>query len=357
MSTRICVFPGDGAATTAVHASITVLKELPVELTFDIITGTDNKEVLSDGCLPKAFREAAEHADCVLFGATEDLHVPVLKYLRYEYGGGMVANLRPVRYIEGVETRLTEPEDVDYVIIRENLEGLYARAEGALPNVATHLPEIEEATGQQLQTLGSGAYALRIASERRLQEFAETACNLAEAQFPDRQTIRFTYASKSNVLPETDGLFDELLASAASSRDRLEGEHLHADDVANRIITDPERFDVIVTPNFAGDLLSDAAAGTIGGLGIAPSGCYNSEAAYFEPVHGAAPDIAGQNIINPTATLLSAAMLLDYEEHQPAANQLRSAIGRVYQRGQPLTPDQGGNASTAVFAAAVADHL
>jgi isocitrate/isopropylmalate dehydrogenase len=116
----------------------------------------------------------------------------------------------------------------------------------------------------------------------------------------------------------------------------------------------PEDFDVVVMPNLYGDVLSDAAAGLVGGLGLAPSGCYGDDYAYFESAHGTAPDIAGRNVINPTASLLSAVMMLGHLGFADAAERLDSALSRVYAEGRVLTPDQGGSASTTEFCEAVA---
>ena len=123
------------------------------------------------------------------------------------------------------------------------------------------------------------------------------------------------------------------------------------------MITDPQALDVVVMPNLYGDIMSDGAAGLIGGLGLAPSGCYGEDYAYFESAHGTAPDIAGKNIINPTATILSAAMLLDYLAKDEAALSLRQAVARVYTDKSNLTADQDGRASTTDFFAALRTNL
>jgi isocitrate/isopropylmalate dehydrogenase len=125
------------------------------------------------------------------------------------------------------------------------------------------------------------------------------------------------------------------------------------DDFGQRLVTRPSEFDVVVMPNLYGDIFSDVAAGLIGGLGLAPSGCYGDDYAYFESAHGTAPDIAGRNIINPTATLLSAAMMLDHLGFEAAAERVEKAVEAVYASGHPLPPDQGGNASTTEFCEAV----
>ena len=123
------------------------------------------------------------------------------------------------------------------------------------------------------------------------------------------------------------------------------------------MIREPERFDVVVMPNQYGDILSDAAGGLLGSLGLAASGCFGADYAYFEPAHGTAPDIAGRNVINPTATILSATMMLDYLGLETAAARIEGALARVYADGSALTPDQGGAATTTEFCAALARAL
>jgi isocitrate/isopropylmalate dehydrogenase len=129
------------------------------------------------------------------------------------------------------------------------------------------------------------------------------------------------------------------------------------DDFARRIVQSPHDLDVVVAPNLYGDILSDAAAGTIGGLGLAPSGCYGADYAYFESVHGTAPDIMGMGIINPSATMLSAALMLDYLGFSADASRLDAAVRKVYADGRTLTPDQGGTAKTSEFTRAVIANL
>ncbi len=172
-----------------------------------------------------------------------------------------------------------------------------------------------------------------------------------------RRRGRLTCTSKYNMLPKTDGYFRELALGLAGDYPDVELETFIVDDFACRMIRDPTAFDVVVTPNLYGDILSDAAAALVGGLGMAPSGCYGDDYAYFESAHGTAPDIQGQHIINPTANLLSAAMMLEYLGFPAAAEHLTTAIGLVYEQGKSLTADQGGSASTEDFCRAVADLL
>jgi isocitrate/isopropylmalate dehydrogenase len=159
------------------------------------------------------------------------------------------------------------------------------------------------------------------------------------------------------MLRESDGLFRRVVEETAKEYPDIRYEQYIVDDFARRLVASPLEFDVVVMPNLYGDILSDAAAGTMGGLGLAPSGCYGQNYAYFESVHGSAPDIVGRNIINPTATLLSAVLMLDYLGFEDAAARLDHTISRVYADGRVLTLDQGGSSSTTEFCAAVRNYL
>ncbi|MBW2063274.1 MAG: isocitrate/isopropylmalate dehydrogenase family protein, partial [Deltaproteobacteria bacterium] len=153
------------------------------------------------------------------------------------------------------------------------------------------------------------------------------------------------------------GLFREVAQQVAESYPNITFESLIVDNFAHVMTSTPQSLDVVVMPNLYGDILSDGAAGLIGGLGLAPSGCYGDSYAYFESAHGTAPDIAGQNIINPTATMLSAMMMLRYLGFANEATRVETAIEKVYAEGRFLTPDQGGRATTTEFTEAVAAYL
>ena len=171
------------------------------------------------------------------------------------------------------------------------------------------------------------------------------------------QTRIATVTCKYNLLAVADGLFLQVSKAIASEYSDIEFEHFIIDDFLCRMISNPHALDVVVMPNLYGDIMSDGAAGLIGGLGLAPSGCYGEHYAYFESAHGTAPDIAGQNAINPTATLLSAAMLLDYLDGREAATRLRHAVTTVYKNKSNLTKDQGGSAGTSDFFLALNNAL
>jgi isocitrate/isopropylmalate dehydrogenase len=162
---------------------------------------------------------------------------------------------------------------------------------------------------------------------------------------------------KWNVLPQSDGYFREVARSVAAEYPDLEFEDYLADDFARRLVADPYELDVVLLPNLYGDILSDEGAATIGGLGVVPSGCYGEDFAYFEPVHGTAPDIVGRGIINPTATMLSAVMLLDHLGLADGATRLEAAVDATIAAADRLTPDVGGTAGTDDFAQAVRSRL
>jgi 3-isopropylmalate dehydrogenase len=155
------------------------------------------------------------------------------------------------------------------------------------------------------------------------------------------------------MLRQTDGLFRTVVERVAAEFPDVRLEVQIVDDFARRLVAEPHSLDVVVLPNLYGDILSDAAAGLVGGLGVAPSGCYGDAYAYFEPAHGTAPDLAGRGTINPTATLLSGAMLLEYLGLAAEAGRLEAAVDRVYADGKALTPDQAGSASAERFCEAV----
>ena len=205
--------------------------------------------------------------------------------------------------------------------------------------------------------VGPGRFALKIITERGAERVVRFAFELARRRRGSGRPARVTCATKHNMLPQSDGLFRSIATDVASGYPDVAFETFIVDDFARRLVADPHALDVVVMPNLYGDILSDAAAGLVGGLGLAPSGCYGDGYAYFESVHGTAPDIAGRNVINPTATILSAAMMLDYLGFAEAARRLETAVTRVYAAGEHLTVDQGGTASTTTFCEAVAGQL
>ncbi len=298
-------------------------------------------------------REAIDASDSTLFGATSG-KTRAIMHLRW--GRETYANARPARYIPGARSPLSSPEGIDFVIVRENLEDLYVGVEGPLADLTPLRPR-SRFTREPLDTSATGHYAIKVITERGTRRVATFACELALKRKRAGGRGKVTCTSKYNMLRESDEFFRGIVEQTVATYSGLDYEQFIVDDFARRLVQSPHELDVVVAPNLYGDILSDAAAGTIGGLGVAPSGCYGDTYAYFESVHGTAPDIKGLGIINPTATILSAAMMLDYLGFAQQASRLEAAVRKVYARGETLTPDQGGVANTQEFARAVIDNL
>ena len=308
---------------------------------------------------PDETRQAIDAADCTLFGASGGPSRPVLWYLRW--GKQTCVNIRPVRWYPGYRSPMLHPERIDYVIVRDNLEGLYPPREGDVSELGALT---SSGSWWQAPPVDSvGAYAIRVSTDEQMQRVASAACELAlsrqEAGYPGRVTL----GAKYSILPRTDGRFREIVREAVRTHPSLSYQEFLIDDLARRMIAEPETLDVVVLSNEHGDILADAASGSIGGLGLSPSGCYGAHDtrgtgyAYFEPVHGSAPDLAGKGVINPSAMLLSGAMMLRYLGYAEQAQQLETAIAHVYREGIALTIDQGGHARTQEFVDAVRRYL
>jgi isocitrate/isopropylmalate dehydrogenase len=347
---RVVVIEGEDAAPEAVRPSVALIDRLGLDIEW-IRPPVGQAGI--DACgstFPDEAREAIDGSDTTLFGATSGKSALALLYLRW--GKQTYANVRPARYLPGYQSPLACPEGIDLAIVRENLEDLYVGVEGDLDALAP-LGLTSATARRPLADLGPARFALKVISEAGSDRVARFAFELARRRRARGGAGRVSCATKHNMLPRSDGFFRERVAAIARQYPDIEFDSFIVDDFAQRLVTEPQRFDVVVLPNLYGDILSDLAGGVIGGLGVAPSGCYGDDYAYFESAHGTAPDLAGQNAINPTATLLSAALMLDYLGFEEAAHRLEDAIARVYAEGRVKTPDQGGGASTRDFCAAV----
>ena len=195
---------------------------------------------------------------------------------------------------------------------------------------------------------------MKVVTRAGAERIARFACELARTRKARGHPGKISCATKSNVLRQSDGLFHRVVEEVVGGYDDLTFEHVHVDDAARRLVRFPKAMDVVVCMNQYGDILSDVAGEVAGGLGVAPSANYGDGGwAYFESVHGSAPDIAGRGIANPTATILSACLMLDHMALAAEAGRLEAALARVYRDGKTLTPDQGGSATTTQMAAAV----
>ena len=346
-TSRVCVIPGDGAAPEAMEASLRVLHCLELPINWDFMPA--GKDLLSQRVEEREqlFKDRIDAADTVLFGASDGTS-PGTKYMRW--GKLTFANVRPIRWQPGFNSPLKEPEEIDYIIVRENLEDMYVGIMGDAKDLLN--AGLSDGRSRLPKHAVDGKFAAKIITQPGTEQVAKFACELAS-----QRSGRLTVSAKTNMLPATDRWFCEIAKEVSQDYPGVHFEEFIVDDMAHRLVVKPEELDVLLLPNLYGDILSDLGAGTIGGLGLAPSGCYGNDFAYFESAHGTAPDIADMGIINPTATLLSAAMMLRYLNLAEAANRLETAITEVYLAGSDLTPDQGGDADTETFTDAVIGAL
>jgi len=326
MTHEIALIPGDGIGQEVVPATIEVLSAVGPGFEFVELSAGDHVRDERGDPLPAETVEAVSTADATLFGAAGETAADVILPLRRAVDS--FVNVRPARAYPGVDA--LRPE-TDLVFLRENTEGVYAGHESRLTDDVSTLTRVVTAS----------------ASER----LAEYACEYVE----DAGRDGFTVVHKANVMRETDGLFRETVLGVAEERG-VETTEVLMDAFATRLPLDPAQFGVVVCPNLAGDVLSDLAAGLVGGLGLLPSANVGPERGLFEPVHGTAPDIAGEGVANPAATMLSAAMLLEFLGYDSQARTVRTAVESVLERG-PRTPDLGGEASTAAVTDAVVEEV
>jgi 3-isopropylmalate dehydrogenase len=326
MTHEIAVIPGDGIGQEVTPAAVEVLEALPVDFEFVHGEAGDGTKAETGEALPSETRLLAEEADATLFGAAGDTAADVILPLRSAVDS--FANVRPARAYPGLEA--VKPE-TDLVFIRENTEGVYAGIESEITEGVTTLT--------------------RVITEEASRDIAEFGYDYAKRNDYDDVTV----AHKANVMRTTDGLFLQTAEDVARDRG-ADFDAALMDALAMHLITHPEDYGVIICPNLAGDMLSDLAAGLVGGLGLLPSANVGEDNALFEPVHGSAPDIAGQGIANPAAMVLSAAMLLDHLAYPAEAERVREAVEATLADG-PRTPDLGGDASTDAVTTAIVDRL
>jgi len=314
---RIAVVAGDGIGPEVVAQALLVLRAvLPGVETTDYDLGAARYhrtgEVLPDSVLA----ELAGH-DAILLGAVGDPSVPpgVLErglLLRLRFAFDQYVNLRPVRLWPGVPGPLAnvKPGEIDLVVVREGTEGLYAGAGGALHRDTP----AEVATEESLNT--------RHGVERVIRDA------FARAARRERRTV--TLVHKTNVLTHAGSLWARAFAAVAAEHPDVHTEYQHVDAAAMFLVSQPQRYDVVVTDNLFGDILTDLAAAVTGGIGLAASGSVNPERTHpsmFEPVHGSAPDIAGRGVADPVAAILSVALLLDHLGHPDEARRVHDAVG------------------------------
>ncbi len=337
------MIPGDGIGQEVIPAARAVLDALALPFAYVELAAGWECFQRTGTALPVATVTALQSCHGALFGAVSSPSQRVAGYsspivaLRKELD--LYANLRPAL---SAPVPGSQP-GVDLLIVRENTECLYVKQE--------HWAEE-----------GERAVAERVITRRASQRIAHKAFQQARLRAAQRlingstRPSRVTIVHKANVLALTDGLFRESVLQVAAEYPDVSVEEQIVDSMLYRLIREPQRYDVIVAPNLYGDLLSDAAAALVGGLGLAPSANVGDHFVLGEPVHGSAPDIAGQGLANPLATILAASLLLENLGLRQPAQRIQQAVGAVLISG-PLTPDLGGHASTSQVTDAVIQQL
>ena len=327
-SYEIAVIPGDGIGKEVMKATIKVLDEL--DINFNYTYGDAGDECLKNNgtALPDETLDIIRKSDACLFGAAGETAADVIVKIRQEMK--MFANLRPVKTYPNTNSLF---ENIDFIIVRENTEGMYIADEESFTD--------------------DGAIAKRIITKNAEKRIIDYAFKYAKQNNKNKVTA----VHKANVLKKTDGLFKEIFYDVAKDYPEIATEDFYVDATAMYLITQPESFEVIVTTNLFGDILSDEGAGLVGGLGLIPSANIGEDNALFEPVHGSAPDIAGQNKANPIAMILSAVMMLRYLGENNAADKIDESILKVLTDANALTGDLGGSSTTTELANEIIKNL
>src|SRR5579862_1083960 len=355
MAHRVTLIPGDGIGPELTEATRRVLEATGVEFEWDVQpAGADVMADHGGNPLPEETLESIRRNRVALKGP---ITTPVGDGFRSVNVGlrvalDMYAQVRPCKTYPGVRTRY---EDIDLVIVRETTEDIYAGIEFEQGS-----PEAEElrgwleAHGEKLPMPDSGISIkpISISGTRRVFEFA-----FDYARRMGRQKI--TAVHKANIMKFTDGLWLRVARAVAAENTDVEFDDRIVDNMCMQLVQRPEEYDVLVLPNLYGDVLSDLAAGMIGGLGVAPGANYGDDAAVFEPTHGSAPKYAGQNKVNPIAQMLSGVLMLRHLDERNAADRLERAIATVIAEGKNVTYDMKPSRDdpTAVGTSEVADAV
>ena len=330
---KVTLIPGDGIGTEISESLVEIFKAAKVPVEFETENaGTDVYEKTGE-LIPESLYESVEKNKVAIKGP---ITTPIGKgfrsinvYLRKKYD--LYTNFRPSRNLPGIETRY---KNIELAIFRENTEGIYIGEEKFEDEEKTSAIAIKRIT--------------RKGSERIIKSAFEYAKN--------NKISKVTVVHKANILKYTDGMFLEIAREVAKNYERIDLEELIIDNMCMQLVTNPERFKVIVTMNLYGDILSDLVAGLVGGLGVAPGANIGDDIAIFEAVHGSAPDIAGHNKANSLALLLSSLEMLKYLNLNDFAQKIENAILKTLE-SDCKTGDLGGNATTTEFTKKIIENL
>jgi isocitrate dehydrogenase (NAD+) len=332
MKHRVTLFHGDGIGPEVSAAAVRVVEAAGVEIGWDVQVIGALAVDRTGSTLPDDAIESVRANLVALKGPVatpigtgfESVNVRLRKKL------GLYANVRPVRTLPGIRTPFS---GVDLIIVRENTEGLYSGLEHEI------VPGVVE--------------SLKIVTEHASLRIARYAFEYARRH--GRRKV--TTVHKANILKKSDGLFLACVRQVALEFPEIERDEKIVDNACMQLVMNPSQFDVLLMENLYGDIVSDLAAGLVGGLGVVPGSNIGDGVAVFEAVHGSAPDIAGKNQANPTALMLSACLMLDHLGESGAARRIRNGIERVLRMGLTLTRDLGGSASTVQFTDAIIHEM
>jgi len=332
MGYSITLIPGDGIGPEVVAAAVRVLTATGLEFEWHTEIAGASAIGTAGSALPPRVLESIRRNKLALKGPTEtpvgtghrSVNVELRKTL------DLYANLRPVKTLPGVKSRY---DGVDLIVVRENTEDLYSGLEHVV------VPGVVE--------------SIKIITEKASSRIARFAFDHARK----KGRRRVTAIHKANIMKLSDGLFLDCCRRVAKDHPEVTYDEMIVDNTCMQLVLDPTRFDILLLENLYGDIVSDLCAGFIGGLGMAPGANIGDDVAVFEAVHGSAPDIAGKNLANPMALVLSAAMMLDHVGEPDAARRVREAVYTVLREGQTLTRDLGGIAGTTQIAEAIAARV
>jgi isocitrate dehydrogenase (NAD+) len=334
MTHQITLIPGDGIGPEVAQATVRAVDATGVAIEWDPVEAGARALAVHGQLIPDDVFASLEVTRVGLKGPTttpiggghQSINVALRKKL------GLYVNFRPIRMLPGLKTRYSDLA-LDFAIFRENTEDLYSGLEHEV------VPGVVE--------------SLKIITEKASTKIARAAFEYARRE--GRRKV--TAIHKANIMKLSDGLFLKCCREMASGFPEIQYTELIVDNACMQLVMRPETFDLLVMPNLYGDIISDLAAGLVGGLGIVPGANIGDHHAIFEAVHGTAPDIAGKGLANPTALMQSAVLMLAHVGECDAARRLQNAIHQVYEAGEALTGDVRGKASTTEFTDAVIRRL
>ena len=329
---KVTLIPGDGIGPEVAYATRDVIDATGAQIEWEEVNAGETVYKEKGTFIPDELIESINKNRIAFKGP---ITTPVGKgfksinvTLRQKYK--TYANVRPIKSIPGVDSPF---KDIDLVIVRENTEGLYAGIEHEITEGVTE--------------------AIKVITEEASTKIAEFAFKYAL----ENGRKKVTAVHKANIMKITDGLFIRCARKVAEKYPQIEYEEVIVDNMCMQLVMYPDKYDVLVLPNLYGDIVSDLCAGLVGGLGLVPGANIGDDIGIFEAVHGSAPDIAGQNLANPIACIMSGAMLLDYIGEKEKAKMIRNAVWTVMDEGKVKTRDLNGNASTKEITAEICRQI